>query len=293
MSDWWKMAARKLASGAQQREREEFARWLQSVGQPEPDMRTASSRLRDLYEFFEWMRDHNAVIDEVLPSGIVAADGPEVRRWEPDGGLTIEDWPYLRVCCGSEDDDLTETNRNEIMEAILTNRLQRLGHPFGVASSAVDKFDHQRDEVTNGHPLWSVVEEWPFDEIVAHVDELARGIADELREHRRKIKSESHCPPDGPDDRISCLWWRGEPYILPPMEFRLVSVLWAASGHSLPVWEVLQKVWDDRPAAIDESYVHKVHERKSKANKVLMETGITISISTDWTGGKRVTMEVP
>jgi hypothetical protein len=101
-------------------------------------MGTASSRLRDLYEFFKWMRDHNAVIDVVRPSEIASVDGPERRHWEPEGGLDIGDWPYLKVCCGPEDDDSAEINRNEIGEAILTNQLQRLGHSFGVASAAVD-----------------------------------------------------------------------------------------------------------------------------------------------------------
>ena len=276
----------RLASIANQREQEIFSRWLQMGGQSEPDTDTnegaaAWSQLHDLYEFCEWIKAHNATITEVLPLGLVAADGPhESRRYEPEGGLTIEQWPYLKDCCAyCADEDITQICRDEIVEAILENQLQKKGHTFNVADSAVDKLARQCGELKRG-PLWATIEELPFEELIGSLDKDATAISKELREYRRKQKSESHPHPDGPDERSRTLLLHGKPSpSLCKRQFRLVSALWHATEHSLPLEDVASLLWGTRAAAVNGNHAHRTHVLGGRiAEKI---DNITFSVKKD------------
>lgn len=277
-------ALKELAARSRRREQEKFSQWVQLGGQSKPETKTkegraAWSRLHELYEFCKWVQARNASISEPSTVGIVAADGPEERRYEPDGGLTIEQWPYLKACCGEEDEDFTRICRDDIVEAILTNQLQKKGHSFGAASSAVDKLARQRDESGCG-PLWAVIEEVPFDGVIRSLDKNATSISEELREYRRKQESKSHPLPDGPDEWNRTFLYRGKPsHRLSAREYRVVSALWAATGHSLPLEEVLLVGWSIRAAAIDGDYPHRVREfGRRLAQKI---DNITLSVTKD------------
>jgi len=78
------------------------------------------------------------------PFGLVAVDGPDERRWQPEGGLSIEHWPYLKLCCGpAKDEDVAQVCRDETISALLENELQKRGYSFAVATCAVDSLARQ------------------------------------------------------------------------------------------------------------------------------------------------------
>ena len=176
------------------------------------------------------------------------------------------------------------------------NQLQKLGHSLGVARGVVNELRCECDEAGFGH-IWKVMG-LPVDEVLHSLDDRANGSADELRQARQKW-TEAAPHPDGPEEmerkgkEFSVFWWRGEPYPLSPRECRLASVLWAAPERLLPLWEVLQKVWDDRPGAIRESNVHTLRQLASNVGKSLMGSGITVPVKKDQLGYDRVWLELP
>ncbi len=267
-----------------EREQAKFSQWLQLGGQPEPDTETkvgfaAWSRLHDLYEFCEWVKVHNATITETMPFGLVAADGPDERHYKPEGGLAIEEWPYLKSCCVSEDEEFIQISRDEIVEAILTNQLQKMRHSYGAASSAVEKFASHRNGAGQG-PLWTAIEELPFENLMGSLDNDATTISKELSKYNRKQKSESHPYLDGLDEGSRTFLWHGKPSrALSGNEYRLMSALWFAPEHSLPLEEVIFQVWGIRAAAIDNDYPHRVRELGRLVAKKI--DNITISVTRD------------
>lgn len=89
-----------------------------------------------------------------MPFGLVAADGPDERRYEPEGGLSIEEWPYLKECCGlKNDEEFVQIWRDENVGAILTNQLQKKGHSFGAARGAVNELMCECDDAGCEKPL--------------------------------------------------------------------------------------------------------------------------------------------
>jgi hypothetical protein len=225
-----------------------------------------------------------------MPYELVAADGPDERRWKPVGGLGIEDWPYLKACCCPWDDEnFAQILRDEIIGAILISHLQKKGCSFGVATTAVDYLANKADLPGRG-PFWEVVDKLPFEDVIAALYKEASRIREELQEFRRRHAEESKRQPDGPKGK-KMFCWRGEPYLLPPREFKLVSVLWAAPDRSLPVSEVLKKVWGDRTEGKEE--IHNLNQRASNAGILLDGTGIRISLGKDRLGYHRVSLELP
>jgi len=73
----------------------------------------------------------------------------------------------------------------------------------------------------------------------------------------------------------------------------LVSALWGAADHSLPAIDVLEKVWGDRPASINEKKIHKLRQCASGAGNSLEEIGITIAVTKDRLGYISVWLELP
>lgn len=282
-----------------QREQEEFRLWLDIGTLPLPDTGTKEGtaawlELKNLYEFCRWMTAHReATIAEVNPNEIVAADGPDERRWKPVGGLGVAHWPYLKACCTWDDSDETQLTRNEIIEAILTKRLQQDGSSYVAATSAVDAFAN-KTESSEISSLWEAVEELTFEEVVAALRQDALRIKEELQAYRREQAESSQVHPDGPDaDGRRFFWWRGTPHALPPRDFKLVSVLWNAPDKSLPLWEVLHKVWGIRPAAQRGAGIPGcLRQRKSQVEQLLLSTGVTIEFTKDETGERRVRLNL-
>jgi hypothetical protein len=168
---------------SRQRDWEKFLRWLQQGGQALPSQNDflARSRLRNLYDFCQWVGHHDAYLIEAMPFGLVAADGPDERRWEPVGGLRIEDWPYLKSCCGREGDEVAESYRDEIMSAILVRKIESNSYSYSVATSAVAKMAHQA-EVLGIEPFWKVIEALGFDAVVEALNCEFAEIANRVRE---------------------------------------------------------------------------------------------------------------
>lgn len=246
-NDATKDAMKKLAQTARQRDHDKFFQWLERGGLSAPDGRTKegfseSSRLRELYEFCMWCNDHDAVLTDIMPFGLVAADDPDERSYSPEGGITIGHWPYLRECCGPKgDEDCIRLSHNELAEAILTNELQRKGHPYHIANGAVRELERRCDEERAN---FCSILTLPFDDVTRSLDERAAEIATELRKWPEALH------PDGPDEKRGWFWWRNEPFPLGKTEYEVVSLLWAAPEHSLLLDEVVGKVteWKGRTA---------------------------------------------
>jgi len=178
--------AQKLAEMARQRDAEKFSQWLQLGGLSRPDTATSEGlaawyRLNDLYEFCEWVKEHEARLKEVSLSGIVAADGPDERRFEPDGGLAPEHWPYIKAVLIPEDDDSANIDRCETIDGILKNQVRRRGRSVFAAFSAVEEFTIKAAAV--GDSPWIAVEKSTFEKVIEDLDERAAVIDQELREH--------------------------------------------------------------------------------------------------------------
>ena len=283
----------------EKREQAKFSQWLQLGRQSEPDRGTkegfaAWSRLHELYEFCQWVEAHNAIITEAMPSGLVAADAPVERHYEPEGGLTLDEWPYLKACCGpTGDEEIIQICRDEIVEAMLTNQLQKKGHSFGAASSAVERFACHRGESGRG-ALWSAIEESPFERLIASLYRDATTISRELDEYRRKQESESRPRTDGPDEGSRTFLRHGKPSrALSPTEFRLVSMLWESPEHSLLLDKILSKLWQIRVTSIEDNHIHRVRQLCSLIGKKLPFVVIAVTKDTNQFGDHyRVTLNI-
>jgi hypothetical protein len=130
------------------------------------------SRPRNRRDFVRWVGVHDGIIKDISPFDIVAASGCDERRYAPDGGLVAEDWPDLKACCGPENDELTQWNRNDITAAILKNALLKAGCSVGIVSSVVE---HLTDEL-QGSELWAAVEQSSFAGVAANLSKRAAAL---------------------------------------------------------------------------------------------------------------------
>ncbi len=179
--------ATKLASIAQKREANAFSQWS---GLPNPETEEELSawyRLKNLYDFLLWIKEHNAWLREVSTYHIIAVDGPNERRFDPDGGLTPELWPYFQAALVPADDDLMHINRCEIVEAILQNEIQRRGHSILACCSAVEEFVNEVNKT--GIALWIAVNELTFAGAIEYLDHRAKEIDEKLHEKKSGITS--------------------------------------------------------------------------------------------------------
>jgi hypothetical protein len=99
--------------------------------------------------------------------------------------------------------------------------------------------------------------------------------------------------PDGPGE--SGFFWRhGRPYRLGPTPFRMMSLLWSAPGCSLPVEDVLQEVWNIRPAAVTKRDLVILRTTACRIAKAILDTGIQVPVGRDpMTGRARVSLLIP
>ena len=133
----------------------------------------AEYRARTRDDFVQWVEDHAAIVSEIRPSEVLAASGFDERRFAPDDGLTLDDWPALKPCCGPEEKELTHLNRDDIVAAILQNALYTVGHSVAVAAFVVEEL---ADQSSSDH-LWVAVEQSGFAEVVADLDKRAAVLA--------------------------------------------------------------------------------------------------------------------
>ncbi len=129
-------------------------------------------RARNRHAFVRWVGIHDGIIKNISPFDIVAAAGCDERRYAPNGGLVAEDWPDLKACCGPEDDELTQLDRNEIVAAILKNALLKAGYSVGVVRYVVE---HLTDELQDSE-LWAAVEQSSFAGVAANVSKRAAAL---------------------------------------------------------------------------------------------------------------------
>ncbi len=138
-----------LSARATQQANEEFLAWLKE------DDKAKENRgaLRELYKFCRWVKDHNAVIIEVSTDEILVGDStpPEEYRFQPDGGLSVQHWPYL---CDLVADVTVEVDiyRDEIMTAILENELHKAGRSGAAAFRAVETSKVEKAGFASGPP---------------------------------------------------------------------------------------------------------------------------------------------
>jgi hypothetical protein len=159
--------------------------------------------------FVQWADDHDAYVKDIRPSGIVVAAGVDERRYEPDGGLNVKDWPDLKAICGAEDDDVTHLNRDDLIAAILENMLLAVGHPVVAVNLAVADMA----EVHKPKYLWVVFENSSENDVEAALNARAKEITDEIAQAQRRRETEAReerlrVVPDGmraPDT----FWWKG------------------------------------------------------------------------------------
>ena len=168
-----------LAARAIQQDNEEFLAWLKE-GDKAKEKR---GKLRELYDFVRWVSRHNALIIEVSSDEIVAGDvdTPEEYRFQPDGGLSVQHWPYLH--------DLVRENveRDEIITAILENELKKTGRSGAAAFRAVEEKITKVEKA--GFAFWSAVETQGFQAVIEEVDAHAAQIDQEWESHRKELEA--------------------------------------------------------------------------------------------------------
>jgi hypothetical protein len=110
----------------------------------------------------------------------------------------------------------------------------------------------------------------------------------------REEESPASIPwPDGPGES-GFFWWRGHPYHLSPLRFRMLSVLWSASEHTLSMEDVLLRVWGIGPARITTRHVGTLRVTASRTVEALAGTGIEIHVRRDRISGRvRVSLVTP
>lgn len=184
-----------------------------------PDQRdsiAAQYRASIRSHFVKWVEKQSAMITDIRPSEIVVASDDLERRYDPDGGLSAEDWPDLKKCCGPEDEELTQLNRDDLVAAILENALHKAGHSFMVARYAIEELadppaceelvdlpavEELVDPPQYDH-LWITVEQSSFAEVVADLDKQAKVIA-------RTLQGADLSPLIHPKWDGTSLWFRG------------------------------------------------------------------------------------
>ena len=299
---------RVLRGQSLQRKRDRFTAWLGAGWEPlrndaASEGIVARSRQRELYEFCKWVKDRDAYLAEVLPHCIVAADGPEKRVWEPEGGLCPEHWPYLKPCCGPEDGDsdevsaillrqieIADTCRNEIIYAVLSNQAQNKGFSYSVATAALNRVVDQVAVAAVG-PFWKVVDDLGFGVVIDAMEWEAATISTEFREVLKQKPADPHptapqpaAPhPNGPDEDGRTFWWRGKPYRLSRQRFALMSILWAAPDHSLRRWEVIKKLYPDATAA-SKRYEQRLRDLAFQVGKAFSNAPISVHLGKDRLG---------
>ena len=79
-------------------------------------------------QFIQWVQEEAATLDTIAPWGIKAWAGCFGRSYEPEGGLTMEDWPDLQTIFG-EGNEITELNKQELLAAIEKNEKSKQEQP--------------------------------------------------------------------------------------------------------------------------------------------------------------------
>jgi hypothetical protein len=96
---------------------------------------------------------------------------------------------------------------------------------------------------------------------------------------------------DGPGEDGD-FWWHRVLYYLDPVESRMMSALWESADHSLLLEELVGRVWESRPASVDEQLLKRVRSYASRITGALMLPGIAVSVRPDGlTGRWRVVVE--
>ena len=189
---------RALAAPALQRENEKFVAWLKQGEARAEDA-------RELYEFCMWVADHDAYIAGASPHDVVAADGPDERRFSPDGGLRAGHWPYLKALCAAvayvdetvaAQDKLADVDRDEIVRAILENDLRKRGRAILPAKFAVDEKATKTDAA--GVALWFVVEKQGFQQVVDDLDARVEEVSEDLEAQQNTWKEAFLAKPQSP-----------------------------------------------------------------------------------------------
>jgi hypothetical protein len=74
----------------------------------------------------------------------------------------------------------------------------------------------------------------------------------------------------------------------------MMSLLWSAPGCSLPVEDVLQEVWNIRPAAVTKRDLVILRTTACRIAKAILDTGIQVPVGRDpMTGRARVSLLIP
>jgi hypothetical protein len=252
---------------------EKFTDWLKIGGLTTAKYEAKWFALRELYDFCVWVTGHSAWIKGVSPVDIVAVDGPDERRFRPEGGLGIDYWPYLKALFDTED-DLAEVSRDEIVTAILKNELRKRGRSIAAATYVV----HEMADKIAGDGTSNVcmaIEQFGFQKAVEDLEARARDVAEELDKHQKDLQAGLLVLQAGPVPPT--MFFLGKQlYLLAPQQFQLLKALWR--DRSLPLEDVVGKLWGQRPASATEVHVNRVRRLASPLGRLLP---ITISVTKD------------
>lgn len=92
--------------------------------------------------------------------------------------------------------------------------------------------------------------------------------------------------PDGPSEtfvfgrgnKMRDVWWHRLPYPLENRSYELASLLWSTDGHSLPIREVLVKIWGIILAAQTPKDTNTVRACASRFSSVFRNSGLRIHV---------------
>lgn len=258
-----------------------------------------SRRAYERKQFMQWAKNHHNSywVKAIGFDGIVLASGCDERRYDPDGGFSMEDWPDLKAICGSEDDEVTHMDRDEIVGRMLERRLISQGNAVGSVLDAVRKFA----EVQDAKYLWNVFEEVPFEELVAILSERVKELDETRRSHVVSTFEECDSTSDVSYSKVAdgprspdAFWWRDVECRFSKKPFALLVALWNAPGKSLDMYDVLWMVWKVRTAAVNRSKVKMAIGCIFRLRKNIKKAGVKVKNERDRESGHlRVTLLIP
>ncbi len=141
-------------------------------------------------------------------------------------------------------------------------------------------------------PLAPILIERGWDRVADDLTALVQGLTKPLpfawrdpEAIARFLALERPCP-DGPSEtfvfgrgnKMRDFWWHRAPYPIENRAYELASLLWSADGHSLPVSDVLVKIWGVRLAKQTPQDIQTVRTSASRFCQPFANSGLRIQV---------------
>lgn len=238
---------------------------LRRQSMPSDEIRSwIGDRRAGLHSVTQRMR--SAAIEDADEWHISGFDDAGTWTYSPRSGLLPIDYYILRPVL------INPIERDAVCRGVLTARLVHDGHSRFDARWAADKLPwcHEQDS----EPFALDVEEYGWDN---HAFDLAPLISERKRRTSDPWQSVTmrHLPPGQAGELLVA---GGTPCYLPATCYRLVEALMKSPTRSLSLVEVMEQVWNTRPAAIKETDLQKVRTCSSRSSTAIIEARIGVTV---------------